>query len=114
MSWNRILLPLKTETCPDTVEIGNLGWEVYRREKEPAGFAMFHATILSEDGQDDKRVVYLSPVASQLCENIAEKYSLEPCKTPARDEPNIAFVFGDPLMMGQLRDSVSTDALVVT
>jgi hypothetical protein len=114
MSWNRILLPLNTDTCPDTVEIGRLGWEIYRREKEPAGFAMFHATIASEDGLIEKRIVYLSPVASSLCENIAEKYSLEPCKAPARDEPNIAFVFGDPRMMGQLRDSVDTDELVVT
>lgn len=114
MSWNRILLPLRGDTCPDTIEIGRLGWEVYRREKEPAGFAMFHATIGSEKGLVETRVVYLSPVASSLCENIAEKYSLEPCKTPARDEPNMAFVFGDPRMMGQLRDSVDTDALAVT
>ena len=114
MSWNRVLLPLTSDTCPDTVEIGRLGWEVYRREQEPAGFAMFHATISSENGLIEKRVVYLSPAASALCENIAEKYSLEPCKPPARDEPNMAFVFGDPRMMGQLRDSVDTDALVVT
>jgi hypothetical protein len=114
MSWNRIVLPLSTEICPDTVEIGKLGWEVYRQENEPAGFAMFHATIGSEDGLNDKRVVYLSPVASSLCKNIAEKFPLEPCKTPARDEPNMAFVFGDPRMMGQLRDSVDTDRLVVT
>jgi hypothetical protein len=102
------------DNCPDTVEIGELGWEVYRREKEPAGFAMFHASILGEDGQPEKRVVYLSPVAASLCKNIAGKYSCEPCKAPARDEPNMAFVFGDPRMMGQLRDSVNTDTLVVT
>jgi hypothetical protein len=114
MSWNRILLPLKIETCPNTVEIGNLGWEVYRQEKEPAGFAMFHATTGDGDGPDNQMIIYLSPVASSLCKNIAEKYTLEPCKTPARDEPNIAFVFGDPRMMGQLRDSVDTDRLVVT
>jgi len=113
MSWNKILLPF-LETCPDTVEIGNLGWEVYRREKEPAGFAMFHATILNEQAMPEQRVVYLSPVASSLCQNIAAKYSLEPCKAPARDEPHMAFVFGDPKMMGQLRDSVDTDALVAT
>ena len=114
MSWNRIVLPLTGETCPDTVEIGNLGWEVYRREKEPAGFAMFHVTHVNERGQHETRIVYLSPVASELCKSVAEKYSLEPCKAPARDDPNIAFVFGDPRMMGQLRDSMDTDALVVT
>jgi len=114
MSWNRIVLPLTGDTSHETVEIGNLGWEVYRREKEPAGFAMFHVTLLDEAGKEATRIVYLTPVASSLCGNIAEKYGLEPCKAPARDEPNIAFVFGDPRMMGQLRDSVDTDALVVT
>ena len=100
MSWNRIVLPLKGETCPDTIEIGQLGWEVYRQEKELA--------LLS------KPEVSTGTVASSLCENIGEKYPLEPCKAPARDEPNIAFVFGDPRMMGQLRDSVDTDCQVVT
>ena len=114
MSWNRIVLPLNMENCPDTIEIGNLGWEVYRREKEPVGFAMFHAALVDDAGEPVKRVVYLSPVASSLCRNIAEKYPLEPCKAPARDEPKMAFVFGDPRMMGQLRDSMDTDALVVT
>ena len=94
MSWNRILLPLKMDNCPDTIEIGNLGWEVYRREKQPAGFAMFHASILNEQREPETRVIYLSPVAASLCRNIAEKYLCEPCKAPARDEPNMAFVFG--------------------
>ncbi len=114
MSWNRIVLPLKIEVCKDTVEIGNLGWEVYRQENQPEGFAMFHATTGDGEGPDNQMIVYLSPVASSLCKNIAEKYTLEPCRAPARDEPNIAFVFGDPRVMGQLRDSVDTDRLVVT
>jgi hypothetical protein len=114
MSWNRIVLPLREEAAADIAEIGKLGWEVYREEKEPAGFAMFHASTAIGGGPNEKFIVYLSPVASSLCRNIAEKYSLEPCKVPARDEPDMAFVFGDPRMMGQLRDSVDTDALVVT
>jgi hypothetical protein len=114
MSWNRIVLPLNAENCPDTVEIGNIGWDCYRRANEPAGFAMFHASIMSEDGSNNKRVIYLSPVASSLCAEIGEKYQLEPCKPPARDETNMAFVFGDPRMMGQLRDSVDTDELVAS
>ena len=114
MSWNRIVLPLTGDDSPETVEIGTLGWEVYRREMEPAGFAMFHVTLTDERDRQVERIVYLSPVAASLCRNIAEKYPVEPCKTPARDEPNIAFVFGDPRMMGQLRDSMDTDALVVT
>ena len=105
---------MKEETCPDVAEIGRLGWEVYRQEQEPAGFAMFHASTSIEYRPDDKFIVYLSPVASSLCENIAKKYPLEACKAPARDEPNMAFVFGDPRMMGKLRDSVDTDRLVVT
>lgn len=114
MFWTRIVLPLTGDDSPDTVKIGNLGWEVYRREKEPAGFAMFHVTITDERDRQIERIVYLSPIASSLCQNIAAEYEVEPCKTPARDEPNIAFVFGDPRMMGQLRDSTDTDALVVT
>lgn len=114
MSWNRILLPLNMDNCPHTLEIGSLGWEVYRREKEPEGFAMFHASILDEKGEPQQRVVYLTPVAATLCTSIADKYYLEPCKAPARDEPSMAFVFGDPRMMGQLRESMDTDALVVT
>jgi len=75
---------------------------------------MFHVTIVDGAGREAERIVYLSPVASSLCQNIAEKYECEPCRVPARDEPNIAFVFGDPRTMRQLRDSMDTDALVVT
>jgi len=113
-SWNRIVLPLKLEGCPDTVEIGRIAWECYRRAKEPAGFAMFHAADGPGEGDNDHRLIYLSPVASEVCREISEKYPFEPCRTPARDEPNMAYVFGDPQMMGQLRDSVDTDELVVT
>ena len=44
------------------------------------------------------------PVASELCTEIAERYTLEPCDVPARDEPDAAFVFGDPLVKGWLKD----------
>lgn len=116
MSWNKILLSLQAENCSETiVEIGNLAWECYRREKEPEGFAMFHATDSTENGGlGEEFIVYLSPIASSVCDKISEKYPLEACNTPARDEPNMAFVFGDPRMMGKLRDSVDTDQLVVT
>ena len=114
MSWNRILLPLVKETiCPDTVEIGNMAWECYRRANEPAGFAMFHATI-DADGSDAKRIVYFSPVAASVCEEISEKYPFEPCEVPARDEQHLAYVFGDPLVKNQLRDTVSSDRLVTS
>jgi hypothetical protein len=53
-------------------------------------------------------------VASEVCREISEAYTFEPCKPPARDEPNMAYVFGDPRMMAQLRDSVDTDELVVS
>jgi hypothetical protein len=116
MSWNRILLSLKDETCQESiVDIGNRAWDCYRREKEPAGFAMFHATdSLANGGLGDEFIVYLTPVASSVCSEISDKYPFEKCQIPARDEPNMAFVFGDPRMMGNLRESVDTDALVVT
>src|SRR5262249_46946306 len=103
MSWNRIKFSLKIENCQETIiDIGNLGWECYHREKEPEGFAMFHATDSRENGGlGNEFIVYLSPVASAVCDKISEKYELEECRTPARDEPNMAFVFGDPRMMGK-------------
>jgi hypothetical protein len=112
MSWNRIVLPLNVEICPDTVKIGEMAWDCYRRANEPAGFALFHATDGPDDGDHDRRIVYFSPVASEVCREISEVYPFEPCRPPARDESNIAYVFGDPRMMGQLRDSVDTDRLV--
>jgi hypothetical protein len=112
MSWHRIVLPLKridgtnNEIDPDVVRIGKLGQECFEKENKPAGFAMFHATeAQSTNGRNDNWVIYLSPVAASLCTEIAENYKLEPCDVPARDEPDIAYVFGDPLVMGQLQDS---------
>jgi hypothetical protein len=104
MSWHKITLKLLPEIDPQVVEIGKLGWEVFERENEPAGFAMLHATRASENDMDDKFLVYLSPVASELCTEIAERYTLEPCDVPARDEPDAAWVFGDPLVKGWLKD----------
>ncbi len=104
MSWHKISLPLTLDTDPEVVKIGKLGWECYERENKPEGFAMFHATRGTDDELHDTRLVYLTPVASELCKEIAENYQLEPCDVPARDEPNVAFVFGDPRMMGQLQD----------
>ena len=112
MSWNRIVLPFTLEICPDVVKIGEMAWECYRRANQPEGFAMFHATGGPGDGDNDHRIVYLSPVASEVCREISEEYPFEPCKPPARDEPNVAYVFGDPRMMGKLRNSVDTDELV--
>ena len=114
MSWNRILLPMKPEIEPDIKKIGEIAWDIFLREKKPAGFGMLHACTGNGDGTDDKFIVYLSPVASELCGEIAEKYPFEECRVPARDEPHIAWVFGDPMVKGYLRDSVDTDALVVT
>lgn len=103
MSWHKILLPLRMDTCPDTVRIGKLVWDCYQSEKEPSGFAMFHATQEGEDGTNDKRVVYLSPVAASLCSEILESYAAQPCEVPQHNEPNVAFVFGDPRTMSELR-----------
>lgn len=106
MSWHKITLPLITDGIdPNVVEIGDMAKEIYARENKPAGFGMYHATRGSKGGHEDKFLVYLTPVASELCrETIGEKFTLEPCDTPARDEPDIAWVFGDPLTKNTLKD----------
>jgi hypothetical protein len=117
MSWNRIVLPLVLPKCADTVEIGRLVWDCYLQANKPDGFAMFHSDVRGEPGSpgsDDKRIIYLSPVASEVCREISEKYPFEPCRVPARDEPLLAYVFGDPTVKGHLRDSMDTDELVHT
>jgi hypothetical protein len=105
MSWHKITLPLLTDIDPKVVEIGKLVYDVYEKENKPGGFAMFHATRGSEKGINDKQLIYLSPVAAELCrEVISEKYELEPCGVPARDEPDMAYVSGDPLVMKDLKE----------
>lgn len=105
MQWQKITLPLITDGVnPDVVKIGDLAREVYLGQNKPPGFAMFHAARASEGKFNDTFIVYLSPVAAELCSEIAENYTLEPCDVPARNEPDIAYVFGDPLVMGQLQE----------
>ena len=104
MPWHKITLPLTMEIDPEVVRIGELAWDCFLKENRPDGFGMFHATRGSKGELDDKRLVYLTPVASELCREIAENYTLEPCETPARDEPNMAWVFGDPRAMGLLKE----------
>jgi hypothetical protein len=105
MSWQMIILPFMVEIDPKVVEIGKLGWAAYERADKPEGFAMFHAKEGTEGRGDEQRIIYLSPVAAEICKEIGESYALVPCDVPARDEPDMAFVFGDPRMMGQLQDS---------
>ena len=106
MSWHKITLPLISDAIdPNVVEIGDIAKAIFARENQPKGFGMFHATRGSKGAQEDKFLVYLTPVASELCnEAIAEKFTVEPCDTPACDEPDIAYVFGDPRTMGMLKD----------
>ncbi len=105
MSWQRIVIPFTTTINPDVVEIGKRAWEVYQNEKQPEGFAMFHATEGPGRGdEDDHWIVYFSPVAATTCNDVvAEDYTMEPCEVPHHNEPNIAFVFGDPRVMSELR-----------
>jgi len=105
MSWHKITLPLLTEIDPKVVEIGKIVYDVYEKANKPAGFAMFHATRGSVKGWDDKMLVYLSPVAAEACrEVISEKYELEPCGVPALNEPDMAYVSGDPMVMKDLKE----------
>jgi hypothetical protein len=113
MSWHKITLPIppKKEIDPKVVEIGDLARERWIGENHPAGFGMLHASRGSNPEEHDTRFVYLSPVASELCrEALSEKYDLEPCDVPARDEPGIIWVFGDPLVMGMLQDKWEPEA----
>lgn len=104
MSWKKIVLPFTVDINPDVVEIGKRAWECYRNEKQPEGFAMFHATDGPGRGDDDDRwIVYFSPVAAAACSEAVADYAMEPCEAPYNNEPNIAFVFGDPKVMGALR-----------
>ena len=106
MSWYKITFPLTTtENDPRVVEIGKIAWDVFERENRPAGFGMLHATRGSFDGLNDLRLVYLSPVAAELCKEVKEKYTLEPCDVPSRFEPDIYWIFGDPLVKNDLRDT---------
>jgi hypothetical protein len=92
------------QTDPQVVEIGDIARECYMKNK-PAGFGMLHASRGSNPNEHDTRFIYLSPVASEVCrEAIGEQYTLEPCDVPARDEPGLIWVFGDPLVMGLLAD----------
>ena len=112
MSWHKITLPIPPmkEIDPKVVEIGDLVRERWL-ENKPAGFGMLHATRGSNPEEHDTRLIYLSPVASELCrEVLSEKYTLEPCDVPARDEPGIIWTFGDPLVMGMLKDQWEPEA----
>jgi hypothetical protein len=99
------------EIDPKVVEIGDLARACYEKENKPAGFGMFHASRGSNPNEHDTRFVYLSPVAYEVCrEAIGERYTLEPCDVPARDEPGIIWVFGDPRVMGHLKDKWEPEA----
>ena len=107
MSWHKITLPLITHMIdPNVVQIGDISMAIWERENRPAGFAMFHATRGSAGELDDKLLVYLTPVAAELCASdiAAAGFTVEPCGVPARDEPNAAFVFGDVHTMSDLRE----------
>jgi hypothetical protein len=96
---------------PKVVEIGELVWACYEKENKPAGFGMLHASRGSNPDEHDTRIVYLSPVAYEVCRQaIGERYTLEACNVPACDEPNIIWVFGDPIVMGQLKDKWEPEA----
>ena len=107
MSWHKITLPIPPmkQIDPQVVEIGEIAKTCYENENKPAGFGMLHASRGDNPNEHDTRFIYLSPVAYEMCrEAIGEHYTLEPCEVPARDEPGIIWVFGDPQVMGMLRD----------
>ena len=113
MSWHKITLPIPPmkQIDPEVVEIGDIARTFWEQENHPAGFGMLHASRGNDPNEHDTRFVYLSPVASELCrEVLSKRYTLEPCDVPARDEPGIIWVFGDPLVMGWLKDKWEPEA----
>jgi hypothetical protein len=104
MSWHKITRPLTLEIDPEVVRIGKIVWDRFVEENKPEGFAMFHASRGSEDGLHDTRLVYLTPLATEICREALTDFTLEPCGVPACNEPDMAYVFGDPRMMGELKD----------
>lgn len=114
MPWHRVVLPLQAEIDPNVVKMGDIAKASYEREGEPEGFAMYHATDGVSMDEQDKFIVYLTPVAYEICgKEIAESYTLEPCPVPARDEPNAWFVFGDARTKNLLQDSVATKSMEI-
>ena len=113
MSWHKITLPIPPtkDIDPKVVEIGDLAKTRWEEENRPDGFGMFHASRGVDELEHDTRLIYLSPVASEVCrEVLSEKYTLEPCDVPARDESGMIWVFGDPLVMGMLKDKWDREA----
>ena len=104
MSWHKTTFPSTSATNPDVVHIGKLGAEAFYRENKPQGFGMFHAKRGIPDQPGSIIIVYLSPVASEMCPEIMESYTWEPCEAPARDEQDMAWVLGDPWTKILLRE----------
>jgi hypothetical protein len=104
MSWHKTTCPSTSADNPDVLRIGKLGAEAFLRENKPQGFGMFHAKRGIPDQPGSILIVYLSPVASELCPEIFESYEFEPCEAPARDEQDMAWVLGDPWTKILLRE----------
>ena len=104
MSWHKTTFPSTSADHPDVLNIGKLATEAFYKADKPQGFGMFHAKRGVPDQPGAILIVYLSPVASEVCPEIFESYKFEPCREPARNEQNIAFVVGDPWTMNLLRE----------
>ena len=104
MSWHKTTFPSTSEFNPDVINIGKLGKEAYEKANKPRGFGMFHAKRGVPDQPGAILIVYLSPVASEVCTEILESYKFEPCEVPARNEQDMAFVLGDPVSMSLLQE----------
>ena len=104
MSWHKTTFPSTSADHPDVLNIGKLVTEAFHRAGNPQGFGMFHAKRGVPDQPGAIIIVYLSPVASEVCPETFESYQFEPCQAPARNEQNIAFVVGDPWTVNLLRE----------
>ena len=104
MSWHKTTFPSTSEHHPDVINVGKLVTDAFYKAEKPQGFGMFHAKRGIPDQPGAILIVYLSPVASELCPEIFESYKFEPCEAPARNEQDIAFVVGDPWSMSLLQE----------
>lgn len=114
MPWHRVVLPLQVEIDPNVVKMGDIAKACWQKAGFPEGFGMFHATDGPSMDEQDKFIVYLTPVAAELCgPEIAESYKIEPCAPMACDEPNAAYVFGDPRTKSLLQESYANKSLEI-
>ena len=105
MSWHKTTFPSTSEDHPDVLNAGRLATEAFMKANKPQGFGMFHAKRGVPDAPGAILIVYVTPVASEVCTELFETYKFEPCEAPFTGEQNMAYVLGDPWSMTLLQET---------